>query len=94
MAWESLTEQEREAIWNKLAAALASMAIGVSMHEWKEPGPLPHWQLIVETAWCLTHSRDDISRALAQAKDSAAVDGPMNGVVLKGPRKVHLSSRN
>jgi hypothetical protein len=94
MAWEILTEQEREAIWDKLASALTSMAIGVSMHEWKEPGPIPHWQLIVETAWCPTHSRDDISRALAQAKDRAAVDGPMNGVVLNGPRNARPNSYN
>ena len=43
--------------------------------------------LMLETPWCASMSRNDVSRALEQAMARADIHGPLNGVILKRPHE-------
>jgi len=86
--WSTLSEAERNDIENKILAALDSIGIRGAMAQWNKPAQLPHWQLIIQSSWCDEHSHSDILRAKEQAIARAEVQGPMNGIILKGHRKI------
>ena len=85
--WTALSEDERKDIEAKIVAALDSNGIRAATVRWKMPGPLPHWQLMLETPWYASMSRNDVSRALEQAMARADIHGPLNGVILKRPHE-------
>jgi hypothetical protein len=85
--WTALSEYERNNIEAKIVAALNSNGIRAAIARWNKPGPLPHWQLMLETPWCASMSRDDVARALEQAMARADISGPVNGVTLKRPHE-------
>ena len=86
--WSALTEAERNDIENKVLAALNSIGVQSETTCWNKPAQLPHWQLIIQTPWCDKHSRGDVSRAKEQAIARAQVEAPINGIILKGHKKV------
>jgi hypothetical protein len=86
--WSSLSEAERSDIENKVLAALNSLGIKSESVWWNKPAQLPHWQLIIQTSWRDRHSRGDASRVREQAIVRAEVQAPMNGIILKGHKKV------
>jgi hypothetical protein len=85
--WTALSEDERKDIEAKIVAALNSNGIRAAKAQWNMPGPLPHWQLMLETPWCASMSRNDVARALEQAMARADIPGPLNGVTLKRPHE-------
>jgi hypothetical protein len=85
--WTALSENERKDIEDKIMAALNSNGIKAAIARWNMPGPLPHWQLMLETPWCASMSRNDVARALEQAMARADIAGPVNGVTLKRPHE-------
>jgi hypothetical protein len=85
--WTALSENERKDIEDKIMAALNSNGIKAAIARWNMPGPLPHWQLMLETPWCASMSRNDVARALEQAMARADIAGPVNGIILKRPHE-------
>jgi hypothetical protein len=85
--WTALSEDERKDIEAKIVAALNCNGIRAEVARWNTPGPLPHWQLMLETPWCASMSRNDVTRALEQAMARADIQSPINGVTLKRPHE-------
>ena len=85
--WTALSDDEIKNIEAKIVAALNLIGIQVARARWNMPGPLPHWQLMLETPWCASMSRNDVARALEQAMARADIAGPVNGVTLKRPHE-------
>jgi len=85
--WTALSEDEIKNIEAKIVAALNSIGIKVAKARWNMPGLLPHWQLMLETPWCASMSRNDVARALEQAMARADIHGPLNGITLKRPHE-------
>ena len=81
--WTALSERGRTDIQAKLMAALNSLGIKDAVARWIKPPQLPHWQLIIETAWCNNKSRPDVRQALEQAMARAQMQAPENGVILE-----------
>jgi|ERR1019366_76864 hypothetical protein len=71
--WTALSEDEIKNIEAKIVAALNSIGIKVAKARWNMPVPLPHWQLMIETPWCASMSRNDVDRALEQAMARADI---------------------
>ena len=82
--WAALSEDDRNDIENKLIAALNSIGIRGATARWNAPAYLHHWQLIIETSWCDTKSRNEAAIAREQAMARADIQAPINGVLLKG----------
>lgn len=85
MMWTSLSEEQRKDMKDRMLSALASLAVVPAAARWAYTEPLQHWQLIIESPWCGSHSVSDVNRAREQAVERARLDAPMNGVVLKIP---------
>ena len=85
--WTALSEDEIKNIEAKIVAALNTIGIKVAKARWNMPGPLPHWQLMIETPWCASMSRNDVDRALEQAMARAGIQAPINGIILKRPHE-------
>ena len=81
--WVILSEDERNNIGNELIAALNSIGVGGATAQWNMPAHLPHWQLIIESSWCASKSRNEVSIAREQAMARADIQAPINGVILK-----------
>jgi hypothetical protein len=81
--WVILSEVERIGIGKKLVAALNSIGVEGATVQWNMPSHLPHWQLIIESAWCASKSRNEVSIAREQAMARADILAPINGVILK-----------
>jgi hypothetical protein len=47
--WTALSDDEIKNIEAKIVAALNLIGIQVARARWNTPGPLPHWQLMIET---------------------------------------------
>jgi hypothetical protein len=86
--WTALSEDERNDIQQKLLAALNSLGIKGATAWWSKPAELPHWQLVIQTSWCERQSRSDALRVRDQAMARADVQGPINGIILKGHKKL------
>jgi hypothetical protein len=85
--WTTLSENERNDIEYKLIAALNSIGVRGATVQWNMPAQLPHWQLIVETSWCASKSRNGVAIAREQAMARADIQAPINGVILKNFRE-------
>ena len=85
--WTALSEYERKDIEDKIMAALNSIGIKGAVTRWNKPGPLPHWQLMLETKWCASMSQNDVARALEQSMARADIQAPANSVMLKRPHE-------
>jgi hypothetical protein len=85
--WTALSEDEIKDIEAKIVAALNSIGIKVAKARWNMPGPLPHWQLMLETKWCASMSQHDVARALEQSMARADIQAPINGIILKRPHE-------
>jgi hypothetical protein len=87
ISWSELSQDQKSNIANKIVAALNSIGIKDTTARWRIPEQLPHYQLIIETPWCASKSRGDVSRALDQAIARASIYVPMNGIILGSPQQ-------
>ena len=82
-----MSEAERNAIKDKLIAALNSIGIKGAVTRWNKLAQPPHWQLIIQTSWCERQSRRDVSSVRDQAMARADIQAPINSVILKSHKE-------
>jgi hypothetical protein len=83
--WTDLSIKDRAHIEHNLTLSLNHLGIKGALTRWSKPSKLPHWQLVIQTSWCVDKQRNAVAQALDQAMARADIQAPLNGIILRGP---------